>query len=134
MITFEELAAARRDWIDTVLRPWCRTAARRELLKADQEWNDIAGRVDSEATLWTWAWSRFPDLVHDGLSGVNETLPVEVTLADGKRISGYPDGQRSKQGRLYLVPDSDSANHPELEGPWSIDEITAVTRVSDGLS
>src|SRR5687767_6788549 len=80
MKTFAELAASRREWIDAVLRPWCVQASRRDLVLAEMDWGDIAGRVDAEATLWTWAWGRFPELVHEGLSGVSETREVRVQL------------------------------------------------------
>ena len=124
MSTFEDLAASRREWIDEVLKPWCRQAPRSGLLKAESEWEDIAGKVDPEVTLWTWAWSRFPDLVHDEMAGVNETREVRVKLANGNSASGYPDGRQSRRGQLVLLGSNerDRADH----GPWSIDEIAGV--------
>ncbi|MCA9080733.1 MAG: hypothetical protein KDA58_09255, partial [Planctomycetaceae bacterium] len=60
MPTFDELVASRRAWNETVLKPWCQSASRKELRLAAQEWLDIAGRAAPEFTLWPWAWSRFP--------------------------------------------------------------------------
>ena len=124
MTTFDELAASRRKWIDEVLKPWCQQAAHRELKKAELEWDNLAGSVDAEATLWTWAWSRFPQLVHDGLSGVDESHEVTVTLKDGTSVVGYPDGRKSKQGMLVLL----CAGAATENGPHSIDEIATVIR------
>ena len=125
MNTFAELAASRRAWIDNILQPWCVQVERRQLLLAHEEWNDIAGRVAPEDTLWTWAWSRFPDLVHDGLAGVNETRQVKVTLNSGDSYTGFPDGRKSERGQLVLISSSDTgfAEH----GPWSIDDIAEIT-------
>lgn len=124
--TFEDLAASRRDWIETVLRPWCRQASLKQLRQADMEWNEFAGRVDAHATLWTWAWERHPVLVHDDLAGVNETHEVSVTLQDGRTITGFPDGRASLKGQLVLV--GTSGNDAEL-GPFSIEEIADVRLV-----
>ncbi len=126
MNTFYELAVSRRNWIDEVLAPWCCTAARKELLKAEMEWLDIAGKVDETATLWTWAWSRFPELVYDGLAGVNETCEVCVTLKDGNQIIGFPDGRRTEKGMLYLVTTNSTTSEA---GPFSIDDIERVEHV-----
>ncbi|MCA9051772.1 MAG: hypothetical protein KDA89_23705, partial [Planctomycetaceae bacterium] len=52
-VSFAALAASRREWIDSVLRPWCRQANLKDLRQAESEWTDIAGRVDVAATLWT---------------------------------------------------------------------------------
>ncbi|MDA1230426.1 MAG: hypothetical protein O2856_06600 [Planctomycetota bacterium] len=123
--TFEQLAAARRDWIERVLRVWCQHAALKELRKAEQEWFDIAGRADANATLWTWAWERFPAIVHPDLPGVHETHLVEVVLCDGTRFSGYPDARQSLRGMLVLVgTDADGAmmTHDAV----SIDQIAKV--------
>ena len=126
-MTFEELAASRRQWIEAVLRPWCRQATRGQLLQAEREWHNLAGRVDSDATLWTWAWERFPALVHDDLPGVNETHSVVVTLGNGQTISGFPDGRRSIRGNLLLVGASDRT--PGEHSPIAIDDIAIVHRV-----
>lgn len=123
MATFEELVASRKAWIADVLQPWCRSAARRDLLQAEQEWMDIAGRADTGATLWSWAWSRFPDLVHEGLNGINETQIVTVQLHDGRSCRGYPDGRAAGPGQLVLI--SDEPDGPAY-GPISIDEIQSV--------
>ena len=120
--TFELLAAARRDWIETVLRPWCRAAALQELRKAEQEWADLAGRVDPSATLWTWAWERFPDLVHPDLPGVNETHRIAIRDAGGIEYTGYPDGRRSVRGTLVLL-DTDDSGQSQTHGPFRIDQI-----------
>lgn len=103
MTTFDELTASRRAWIHDVLMPWCRTARRADLLKAEQEWNDIAGRVAPERTLWLWAWSRFPCLFTEGLGGLEESWPVRVTLRDGRTFEGYPDNRNSARGELQVL-------------------------------
>jgi hypothetical protein len=125
VMTFDELAASRRKWIDEVLKPWCRQAARKELKQVELEWDNLAGSVDTEATLWSWAWSRFPQLVHEGLSGVDESHEVTVTLIDGSSIAGYPDGRKSQQGMLILL----CAGATAESGPYSIDEIATVERL-----
>lgn len=123
MATFDELVTSRKRWIDEVLIPWCRAASRKDLVRAAMDWGDIAGRVDENATLWTWAWGRFPELVHEGLSGVNETRPVRVSLKSGEMVSGFPDARQSTNGLLVLI-----ANPPGNErlGPFSIDDIARV--------
>ncbi|MDA0835834.1 MAG: hypothetical protein O3A29_21380 [Planctomycetota bacterium] len=133
MNTFDQLAASRREWISQVLIPWCRAASLKELRKAADEWPDIAGKVTADATLWTWAWSRFPVLVLDDLPGVNETWEVHVQLQDGREFVGYPDGKRTKQGSLVLLGrevtrDSNGPNETAYIGPLSIDDIVAVER------
>ncbi len=123
--TFEHLAAQRREWIEKVLRVWCQRASMKELRKADLEWFDIAGRADANATLWTWAWERFPAIVHPDLPGVHETHLVNVLLKDGSSISGYPDSRQSLRGMLVLVgSDIHGAmiTHPAV----SIDQIAEV--------
>jgi len=130
MATFSELVTSRKHWVETVLRPWCVQASRKDLLEAEAQWSDIAGQVDPADTLWTWAWSRFPDLVHEGLSGVNETLEVQVTLKDGTTILGYPDARRTCQGRLMLVRSAAEQSTPDSEsGPHSIDDVVSVKKV-----
>lgn len=123
--TFEQLTAARRTWIQQVLRVWCQRASLQDLRKAELEWFDIAGRADANATLWTWAWERFPAIVHPDLPGVHETHLVDVFLHDGLRFSGYPDARQSLRGMLVLVgTDDDGAmvTHSAV----SIDQIAAV--------
>jgi len=123
--TFEQLAASRRGWIDQVLRPWCQQASLKDLRKAELEWFDIAGRADTNATLWTWAWERFPSIVHPDLPGVHETYLVEVFLHDGTRLSGYPDARQSLRGMLVLVgTDADGAMI--THSPVSIDLVAEV--------
>ncbi|WP_166820144.1 hypothetical protein [Thalassoroseus pseudoceratinae] len=127
MADFEELVASRRAWISDVLEPWCRQASRKELLLAEKEWGDIAGRVDANATLWTWAWSRFPALVHEGIAGVDETKPVRMTLRDGQVIVGYPDARASERGQItLLVVSPDKPGQAENVGPFSIDDVEEV--------
>jgi hypothetical protein len=127
--TFSELVASRQAWIAEVLKPWCFAAAWKELFQAEQDWPDLAGQVDAQATLWTWAWSRFPALVHDGLPGINETHLVRVTTRDGRVLEGYPDNRESRQGRLTLLSQtSDGSGRHELSEPISIDNIVAVER------
>jgi hypothetical protein len=129
MKTFNELVADRKKWLSEILKPWCQAARRSELLKAEPEWLDIAGKVDPTKTLWIWAWSRFPELVHESL-GIEETSEVEIQLNDGRSVRGFPDARASQHGQLFLL----GTDHP-LEklaplGPFSIDEIVAVNRVS----
>lgn len=125
MTSYEQLAASRKAWIDDVLVAWCREAPRGELLKAEADWANIAGQVDPEATLWTWAWGRFPALVHPEMSGLDETREACVRLADGTEHRGFPDARRSRQGELWLAGPHAG---PESEaGPFSIDAIAEVT-------
>jgi hypothetical protein len=126
MPSFDELVASRKQWIAEVLEPWCRGASRKDLIRAAMEWGDIAGRVDENATLWTWAWKRFPDLVYEGLSGVNETREVVVTLKSGETFSGFPDARQSTLGQLVLI--SSNRNQKPF-GPFSIDDIATVDAV-----
>ena len=79
MSTFDELVASRQRWISEVLQPWCQAASLADLKKAAAEWGAIAGRVDTDATLWTWAWSRFPDLVHDEICERNPDMTALTT-------------------------------------------------------
>jgi hypothetical protein len=122
--TFADLIASRREWIDAVLKPWCRQASRADLLQAEQEWVNLAGRVDPERTLWAWAWSRFPGLVSDGLHGLDESQRFEIRLNDGSQQTGYPDARRSRQGLLVLIADGELREH----GPVSIDDIQSIAR------
>jgi len=128
-VSFPDLAASRRDWIDSVLHPWCQQANRKQLLQAEVEWLDIAGRVDVKATLWTWAWERFPVLAHPEMSGVNETHPVRVTLKDGTEAAGYPDSRQSERGVLVLVARDPVSGDSILHGPFSIDDVAGVELV-----
>ncbi len=122
MPTFDDLIASRKQWIEDVLRPWCRQASRLELLLAEREWLDIAGRAGAEFTLWPWAWSRFSVLYVEGLKGIDETYEVTVTLTDGTAVVGFPDSQKSQQGQLVLV------NAHGIQGPYALDLIAAVQR------
>lgn len=127
MNTFAELVGSRKAWLADVLAPWCRAASLKDLRLAELEWVDIAGKVDPEKTLWFWAWSRFPALVHSELAGIDETRPVTVTLKDGPQYTGYPDARQSQQGGLVLL-DRDQA-HPRRiveHGPFPIDEIATI--------
>jgi hypothetical protein len=123
--TFDQLAAARRAWIDQVLRVWCQQASLKDLRKAELEWFDIAGRADANATLWTWAWERFPAIIHPDLPGVHETHLMEVTLHDGSMLSGYPDARQSLRGMLVLVGTSADGSMI-THGAVSIDQIADV--------
>ena len=77
-IGFSALVASRRNWIDLTLKPWCRSASRRDLLAAEQDWLDIAGTADPHKTLWPWAWSRFPVLfVDDYRHSITVTRPTD---------------------------------------------------------
>jgi hypothetical protein len=77
--------------------------------------------------LWTWAWSRFPALVHEGLNGLNETREVRVTLSDGREMTGYPDNRQSRNGMLVLIAPRPSGRGFEEQGPFSIDDVVSVT-------
>lgn len=133
MKTFTELAASRRAWIDDILKPWCQTAHRKDLLLAEHEWTDIAGKVDPNKTLWYWAWSRFPDLVSHELMGIDETARIAVTLHDGRQFTGYPDARESLHGELVLLCRSAAPPHRStLEGPFPLDQIASVVRPSTG--
>lgn len=126
--SFAALAASRREWIDTVLHPWCQRASLKQLRLVEAEWLDIAGRVDVQATLWTWAWERFPLLTHPEMSGVNETYEVCVTLNDGVVVNGFPDSRRSERGVLVLIVRDDSTGEHCESGPYAIDSIVSVVR------
>jgi hypothetical protein len=128
---FDELVARRREWIEQVLKPWCRSASLADLKRAELEWSDLAGRIDPRSTLWMWAWSRFPALVHEQLPGVDETHEVRVTLKNGAAHAGYPDNRKTEGGQLVLLLTSDDANRRLTEsGPLSIDEIAQVERLN----
>jgi len=132
VVAFDELVASRREWIDDVLKPWCHRASLADLKRAELEWKDLAGRVDPQTTLWMWAWGRFPDLVHEQLPGVNETHEVRVTLKSGAEYVGYPDNRKSKAGWLVLTAMEGGSTRRMVErGPWPIDEIAAVKRLSE---
>lgn len=121
MRTFHELVESRKAWIAQVLKPWCRVASRRDLLMAEQEWVDLAGRPAPEKTLWLWAWSRFPALVEEELATIDETRTVTVRCRDGRTGHGFPDARQSERGELILVSETG-----ETAGPFSIDEIMSV--------
>ncbi len=126
---FQQLAGSRVAWIQDVLKPWCRQACRRDLLLADHEWLDLAGKVDPARTLWAWAWSRFPALIHEEL-GIDESRPVTVRLLDGREFTGYPDARNSQQGRLVLIG-TDHAGRLVEYGPFAIDEVESIERNLD---
>lgn len=126
--SFEDLAASRREWIENVLRPWCQRAGQRELRQAESEWHNFAGRVDIVATLWTWAWERFPALTYQDLAGVNETQEVCVTLKDGTSVHGFPDSRLSQRGTLVLISRDPESGVSTQHGPISIDDIASVIR------
>jgi hypothetical protein len=122
-----ELVASGRAWIDDILRPWCRRASLAELRKAAVEWFDIAGRADADATLWTWAWERFPELTNADLKGVNETHEVCVELRDSTQLRGFPDNRASRMGVLVRVRGNESGTIESTQ-PVEIDRIRAVRR------
>ncbi|MBS0260739.1 MAG: hypothetical protein JSS02_02185 [Planctomycetes bacterium] len=127
--TFGDLATSRKAWLAEVLQPWCRQAAQKDLRLAELEWVDVAGKVDPGKTLWFWAWGRFPALVHDEMSGIDETSPVTVTLTDGSQHTGYPDSRESTDGSLVLWGRASQPPHRNvLLGPFSIDEIASVQK------
>jgi hypothetical protein len=128
MATFDELVALRKTWINDVLRPWCQVAQRSELLKSEPEWMDIAGKVSPDKTLWLWAWSRFPELIHESL-GIEETSEVEIRLSGGRVIRGYPDARKSLRGQLIIWGRAAQADSTGELGPFSIDDVTSVRRI-----
>ena len=125
---FASLARSRRHWIDSELRTWCQRARRADLLLAEQEWVDIAGKADPVKTLWAWAWGRFPELVHDDL-GLDESHPVKLQLRNGDCHCGYPNARASERGQLILQGLRNSGSQGEL-GPFSIDEIQIAQRLA----
>lgn len=128
--TFAELVASRQHWIEESLKPWCRAASWKDLIQAHQDWLNLAGQVDPEATLWTWAWSRFPVLVSEELPGIEESYAVRVTTRDGRSIAGYPDSRKSRQGKLHVLTETPKGSgHYELAEPISIDDIERVERL-----
>ena len=128
MKSFDDLVVERKKWLHEVLRPWCQAARRADLLKAEPDWIDIAGKISPDKTLWLWAWSRFPELVHESL-GIEETSEVEICLRDGRFIRGFPDSRESRQGQLMLWgAEAVTKQHSKL-GPFSIDEIISVRRL-----
>ncbi len=126
--SFEQLAASRREWISEVLMPWCRQACLRDLREAEHDWLNIAGRVDPAMTLYTWAWSRFPALIHDDMAGLNETEEVRLTLHSGEVVTGYPDSRESSRGQIVLT----SATREGFEqlGPYAIDDVVSAELVA----
>lgn len=129
MPTFDELVASRKAWIRDVLQPWCRGASLVSLRQAELEWNDIAGKIAPEKTLWPWAWSRFPELVHESL-GIDETVEVEVALQDGRIVCGYPDSRASQKGTLVLWGVLEAGETPRELGPFSIEQLATVKRLA----
>lgn len=129
---FEALAGSRREWIQSVLRPWCHSATVQDLRRAELEWHDLAGRADPAATLWKWAWERFPDAVHPDFPGLNETWPVRVRLHDGRELQGYPDARRSTRGQLILLCMDQSSTTTGITEtpPVSLDHVATLVRVS----
>jgi hypothetical protein len=132
MGSFDELVSARKAWIDDILMPWCQKARRVDLLKAEPEWLDIAGKVTPEKTLWLWAWSRFPELIHESL-GIEETSEVEVHLRDGRSLTGFPDSRKSQRGQLFLWGSDPVTGISSDLGPFSIDEIDSIRRCEEHL-
>ena len=128
MSTFDELIASRKAWLNEVLQPWCRSASLLALRQAELDWIDIAGKIAPEKTLWPWAWSRFPDLVHESL-GIEETAEVEVSLHDGRILRGFPDSRASQQGKLVLWGADEANDKPRELGPLSIEHIATVKRL-----
>lgn len=134
MNSFDDLVTSRKAWIEETLKPWCRQARRIDLLKAESEWLDIAGKVDAEKTLWAWAWSRFPDLVHESL-GIEETSEVQLDLVDGRALRGYPNSRKSQRGQICLWGIDSATGHSTDLGPLSIDDVVSIRRLdaSDDL-
>ena len=126
--SFAELIASRRRWLEQELQPWCLQASRRDLVRAELEWLDIAGKVDADKTLWYWAWSRFPALVHEHLVAIDESRRVTVRLRNGETHTGHPDSRQSRQGQLVLLCLADpTSRRYEDRGPFSIDDIAEIS-------
>ncbi len=125
---FHELSASRRAWIQEVLIPWCRVANVPSLAKAELEWGDIAGRIDPQFSLWLWAWSRFHVLYVEGLRGLEESYCVRVTLSDGSRHEGFPEGRASHRALLLLL--DREAGQTVQRGPFRLDQVLSVERVA----
>lgn len=130
---FAELVASRKAWLADVLQPWCRRASRGDLRRAELEWVDLAGKAPPEKTLWVWAWSRFPEAVHEHL-GLDETVEVVVTLSGGETVQGFPDSRRSQAGQLVLLTRQPSDGRLASMGPFDIDRIVSMTRVTTSES
>lgn len=128
MLEFSGLVASRKAWLTDVLMPWCREASLSSLKQAELDWIDIAGKVPPEKTLWLWAWSRFPELVHESL-GIEETTEVQVTLLDHRTIRGFPDSRASQHGFLVLWGAEEATVELQELGPFSIDQIAAVRHI-----
>ena len=124
MTTFSDLVASRRAWLSDILIPWCRVASRADLIRAEQEWTDIAGKVAPERSLWLWAWSRFPALYVEGLGGLEESWPVRLVQRDGAVIEGFPDNRASSRGQLVIQTSTGATP------PITIDDIASVERVT----
>ncbi len=128
--TFSQLVALRKAWIEQELKPWCTAARLADLKMAELEWPDIAGKVAPDATLWAWAWSRFPALVHPELGQIDETREVVVMLHDGRRVVGFPDARQSRQGTLVVFSRQAGALPRYADaGPFVIDDIAQITRL-----
>lgn len=126
--SFDDLATSRKAWLNDQLKSWCQRASVTALKQAELEWVDLAGKVAPEKTLWPWAWSRFPDLVHETL-GIDETSAVEVALQDGRQVRGFPDARLSQRGQLVLWEDRPNQQPPEQHGPYSLDMVVRVKKV-----
>jgi len=127
MSEFADLVSSRKNWIESVLKPWCQSARRADLIKAEDEWHDIAGQVSAEITLWTWAWSRFPELICENMPGVNETAEVVVQFLKGGSVTGVPDNRKSARGQLVLLCRNELGKSEESQ-PISIDDIDSVKK------
>lgn len=128
--SFDGLAESRRQWIDTILHPWCLSASLKDLRHLESEWVDLAGRVDVNATLWTWAWERFAGLTHPEMAGVNETHEVRVVLADGNTVSGFPDSRLSVRGVLVIIGTDGNGDSAAQFEPIPIDDLVSVEVVT----
>ena len=120
--TYAELVQSRRTWLSHELEGWCRRATVAELQLAEVEWPDLAGRINPDVTLWRWAWSRFPGLVHAEL-GLDESRLVSLQLKDGRCFVGYPNSRRSQKNLLTIYGQADEQQPWEDHGPFSLDEI-----------
>lgn len=130
---FPTLVASRREWIERVLRPWCRAADETSLRLAEFQWGDLAGQVSPDHTLWRWAWERFGQVIHPEL-GFDESRPWRLTLADGTCRSGYVNGRLSVGTSLFLVARDLASEELVTLGPFLIGEIIGIEGLEETTS
>ena len=129
---YSDLVVSRKAWLDNVLRPWCFQAGYKDLLLAEGEWQNLAGKVEPQKTLWYWAWSRFPELVHPDISDINETHALTVELKNGDQYTGFPDARESLHGKLVIqLTEQTDKGMANTQKQFKIDEIHTVQRIAE---